>query len=98
MVVANYLSGSLNCFVLLTLQLHISSNVVLTRRCFSLIERDFVDCQKSSKMGTIWAVLLTSLFHWHVEGTGLSNFNLMKVKNDTWTTDYQRTLENRGPM
>ena len=98
MVVANYLSGSLNCFVLLTLQLHISSNVVLTRRCFSLIERDLVGCQKSSKMGTIWAVLLTSLFHLQVEGIGLSNFNLMKVKNDTWTTDYQRTPENRGPM
>ena len=57
-----------------------------------------MDNPMSNKMGTIWAVFLTSLFHWKVEGTGLSNFNLMKVKNDTWTTDYQRTLEKRGPM
>ena len=98
MVVANYQSGSLNCFVMLTLQLNVASNVVLSKRCFSLIERDLVGCQKSSKMGTIWAVLLTSLFHLQVEGIGLSNFNLMKVKTDTWTTDYQRTLGNRGPM
>ena len=52
----------------------------------------------TSNMRTILIVLLTLLFHWQVEGTGLSNFNLVKVENKSWTNDYQRTQSDRGPV
>ena len=48
-------------------------------------------------MGSICVVLLTLLLHRNVESI-MSNFNLMKVEADSWTTDHQRTQENRGPM
>ena len=48
-------------------------------------------------MGSICVVLLTLLLHRNVESI-MSNFNLVKVEADSWTTDHQRTQENRGPM
>ena len=43
-------------------------------------------------------VLVTALFLWQVEATGLSNFINVKVENRSWTNDYLRSQNDGSPV
>ena len=49
-------------------------------------------------MKIIIILLGTALFPVLAKATGLSNYNLARVDNSPWTTDFIRDQSNRGPM
>ena len=53
---------------------------------------------KQAEMSSILIMLVALIFQWQAEANGLSNFNLVKVEKSSWTTDYLRTQDDRGPV